>query len=310
MRIESRKVTSAFALVVTLVLALVRMAPAAEQQTFESPQQAVDAFLAAAREGDVAKLTAIFGPDSDALFDSGDEVADAAARGRFVSAAQKDTELVPHGDEMIEVVVGDNHWPLPIPLVKTNGAWHFDTAEGKEELVNRRIGSNELSAIDVCHAFVDAQLAYASKDRDGDGVKEFAQKIRSDPGTQDGLFWKAADFKGEASPIGPLAATAAEEGYRLKNSGPTPYHGYYFRLLKAQGAHAPGGKTSYLVGKNMTRGFALVAVPAEYGSSGVMTFLINRNDILFQKDLGKDTARLAADISAYDPDDTWTVVKE
>jgi hypothetical protein len=206
--------------------------------------------------------------------------------------------------------VGEEDWPLPMPLVKSGEGWVFDTAAGKDELINRRIGANELSAIDICRGYIDAQLRYASRDRDGDGVSEFAQKILSDDGKQNGLFWNASKHGGEQSPIGPFAASASGVGYKATAGKPMPYHGYYFRILKKQGKHAPGGKKDYVVDGNMTKGFAVVAYPAEYGVSGIMTFAINRNGILFQKDLGEKTEKLAAAIDAYDPDDSWSVVKE
>jgi hypothetical protein len=180
-----------------------------------------------------------------------------------------------------------------------------------DELINRRIGANELSAIDVCRAFVDAQMIYASRDHDGDGVREFARKILSDDGKQNGLFWNASKHGGEVSPIGPLAATASGEGYtRSKEAKASPYHGYYFRILTKQGKHAPGGKKDYIVDGNMTQGFAVLAYPAEYAVSGIMTFLINRNGILFQKDLGENTEKLAGAIDSFDPDYTWSVAKD
>lgn len=283
---------------------------AAGQKAFASPRAAADAMVKAARAGDRASLETIFGSESHALFFSGDDVADLKALARFAEWADESTELVERGDATVEISVGEEAWPLPIPLVKRSEGWVFDTAAGKEELINRRIGANELSAIDVCRALVDAQLVYASRDRDGDGVREFASKLASDGGKQNGLFWRASEHGGEVSPIGPLAATASEEGYKAQAGKPTPYHGYYFRILTKQGKNAPGGVKDYVADGNLTKGFAIVAHPADYGASGIMTFVINRNGILFQKNLGQDTAKLAAAIDAYDPDDTWSAVKE
>jgi hypothetical protein len=286
-------------------------AQAAGPSVFASPTEAADALVTAARAGDQAALESIFGPDSHDLFYSGDPVADRNGLERFAEWAGQRMELDTMSDGSVEIAVGDEDWPLPIPLVKRGDGWIFDTAAGKDELINRRIGANELSAIDVCRALVDAELVYASRDRDGDGVNEFTPKFFSDPGTQDGLFWKAAEHGGEASPIGPLAATASEQGYKRGGENkPTPYHGYFFRVLSKQGKNAPGGAKDYEANGNLTKGFAVLAHPADYGSSGVMTFLINRNGILFQNDLGEDTEKIASRINSFDPDDTWTVVKD
>jgi len=296
---------------IVFAVASVGVIDAADQKTFASPQDAVVALVTAARAGDRVALEAIFGPDSHDLFFSGDDVADLRGLAKFANWADESTELAQRDDGSVEVVVGQEEWPLPIPLVKGEGGWRFDTAAGKEELINRRIGANELSAIDVCRAFVDAQLVYASVDRDGDGVKAFARKILSDDGKQNGLFWNASKHGGDVSPIGPLAASAAGEGYDRGQAGKaSPYHGYVFRVLTKQGRHAPGGKKDYVINGNMTGGFAVVAYPSEYGVSGIMTFLINRNGILFQKNLGEKTDKLAAELDAYDPDDTWSIVKE
>jgi len=286
------------------------VAQAAGQKVFSSPDDAAKALIAAARAGDRVQLEVIFGPESHDLFYSGDEVADLRGLSRFAHWADQSTELTPRADGSIEMSVGDEDWPLPMPLVKTDGGWMFDTAAGRDELINRRIGANELSAIDVCRALVDAQRVYASKDRDGDGVKEFARKILSDDGKQNGLFWNASKHGGEASPIGPLVATAAGEGYKKAGETPMPYHGYYFRVLTKQGKNAPGGAKDYIVDGNMTKGFAILAYPADYGISGIMTFAINRNGILFQKDFGRNTEKLVAALDSYDPDHSWTVVKD
>jgi hypothetical protein len=301
--------------IVTIVLSFavlpLGVARADGQRVFPSAEAATEALVAAARAGDRAGLEAIFGPDSHDLFFSGDDVADLRNLARFSEWADERTALETNEDGSVEVVVGEEDWPLPMPLVKSADGWRFDTEAGKDELINRRIGANELSTIDVCRGFVDAQAIYASKDRDGDGATEFATKILSDDGKQNGLFWNASKHAGEASPIGPLAATAAGEGYkRSENANPAPYHGYFFRMLTKQGASAPGGKRDYVVDGNMTGGFAVLAHPAEYGSSGIMTFMINRHGILFQKDLGDGTAKSAAAIDSYDPDLTWSVVED
>jgi hypothetical protein len=286
------------------------VACAAAQKTFATTDDAAAALVAAARSGDRAALEEMFGPDSHDLFFSGDDVADLGRLKRFSEWADESTELVDKDDGSVEIVVGEEEWPLPIPLVKADHGWRFDTAAGKEEIINRRIGEAELSAIDVCRALIVALTVYASKDRDGDGVKEYAQKILSDDGKENGLYWDAAQHGGDPSPIGPLVATATSQGYKREAGKPTPYHGYYFRILTKQGEHAPGGKKDYVVDGNMTGGFAVIASPAEYGVSGIMSFLINKNGIMFQKDLGEDTEKIAAAIDSYDPDDSWDVEKD
>jgi len=298
-----------FVLVAILSLPL-GAANAAEQKSFSTPEDAAKALVDAARAGDRPALEAIFGAESHDLLYSGDEVADLNALARFAQWADQRTQLTKHADGSIEIAVGEEDWPLPIPVVTSGDGWVFDTDAGREELINRRIGANELSAIDVCRALVDAQIEYASVDRDGDGVKEFAPKILSDEGKKNGLFWNASKHGGEPSPIGPLVATATSEGYKAPGGKPAPYHGYYFRILSKQGKNAPGGSRDYVVDGNMTRGFAVVAYPADYGVSGVMTFLINRNGILFEKDLGAETEKIAEKIDSYDPDASWSIVKD
>jgi hypothetical protein len=206
--------------------------------------------------------------------------------------------------------VGKDDWPLPIPIRKKGSAWFFDTKAGKEEMLNRRIGRNELNTIDVLEAYVVAQREYAGKDRDGDGVYPYAQKFWSTPGKKDGLYWEAKEGE-EASPFGPLSARAAQEGYKRKGKPekPSPYYGYYFKILKAQGKNAPGGAYDYVVKGNMIFGFGLVAYPAKYGSSGIMTFIVNQEGVVYQKDLGKGTAKAAGSIKRYDPDPTWKKVE-
>jgi hypothetical protein len=297
-------------MLLTLAIGFALSAQAVDQRTFSSPSAAAEALVAAAKIGDRPALEAIFGPDSHDLLYSGDDVADQRALARFAEWAAEITDVVEHDDGTAEVSVGEEDWPLPIPLVKGDSGWRFDTAAGKEELINRRIGANELSAIDVLRALGDAEEIYAGKDHDGDGVKEYARKILSDVGTQNGLFWNPSKHGGELSPIGPIVAVAVEEGYkRADPNAPkrTPYHGYYFRILTKQGSHAPGGKKDYVVKGNMTGGYALIAHPADYGVSGIMTMVINSKGILFKKDLGADTDKLASAIDTYDPNDSWTV---
>jgi len=283
--------------------------PTAAQRTFASPDEAVAALVEALKNDDVAALRAIFGPDSDKLLTSGDEVEDAAGRKRFADAVAQGTRVEPHGDARAELIVGSDDWPFPVPIVKAGATWRFDTAAGEDEIVNRRIGRNELRAIATCRAFVEAQQEYAAADRDGNGAGAFAAKFVSTPGKRDGLFWPVVE--GESpSPLGPLAAAAAQEGYRRKGNAPVPFHGYYFRVLTAQGPHAPGGAKSYLRNGRLTRGFALVAYPASYDVSGIMTFVVNQQGIVFQKNLGRQTAKLAARIDRYDPDRSWEPVTD
>jgi hypothetical protein len=299
-----------------LFLALVAL-PAAvgaadpKQTTYASPDDAAKAFIDATEKGDTDAMMAILGPEGDRVVSSGDEVADKAARDRFVTAARRATRLEKVGDDKVILNVGADDWPLPIPIVKGPAGWYFDTAAGEDELVNRRIGANELGAIAVARTYVDAQRDYAAKDHDGSGVLKFAQRVSSSPNKQDGLYWPAT-AGAELSPLGPLVADAIKEGYKAKAGGQaaaTPYHGYYFKVLTAQGAHAPGGAYSYVINGNMIAGFALVAWPAEWDSSGVMTFIVNQQGIVFQKDLGPDTDDIVAAMTRYDPDPSWTKVE-
>ncbi len=281
------------------------------QRTFASPEEAVQALVAAVRAGDTKALAAILGPGSRPLIRSGDKVADAQARERFVQAYEQANKLEnPTGTRAV-LVLGQDEWPLPIPLVKEGDAWRFDTAAGKQEILNRRIGRNELNTVQVCLAYVDAQREYARVPREADGLLKYAMQFRSDKGRQNGLYWRTR--AGETpSPLGPLVANARAEGYRHKRSGrrPTPYHGYLFRILPAQGPAAPGGAYDYVVDGKMIGGFALVAFPARYGISGVMTFLVNHQAVVYEKDLGPDTGNIARAMEAYNPDDTWKKVKE
>jgi DUF2950 family protein len=282
-------------------------AAAPQQRTFTSADEAVKAAVAAARKGDDKELAAIFGAGSQEILRSGDPVADKQRRADFLKAYDEKNRLVSEGENTV-LVVGKDDWPLPIPLVKKENGWAFDAAKGKEEVLNRRIGQNELNAIQVALAYVDVQREYAMKDRDGDGLLEYAQSFRSDPGKKNGLYWPAKSNE-EQSPMGEFAARAVKEGYKPGDK-PIPFHGYYYRILKGQGKDAPGGAYSYLVKGSMIGGFALVAYPAEYGNSGVMTFIVNHDGKVFQKDLGKNTASLAQTMKEYNPDRTWVEVKE
>ena len=307
---RSRALAPVLALAVLFLLPSQRLLAAGEQR-FATPDEAVKALTAAAKAMDTNQMRAIFGPAAHDLV-SPDVVQATAEFQAFVERLTQRVQLVPGSDSMITLQLGQDGWPFPIPLVKQDGQWFFDTAAGMEEILNRRIGMNELDTIAVCHACVSAQREYASKDRNGDGVLQYAQLIRSTPGAHDGLYWsqKTGD---ELSPLGPLIAQARGEGYRhttkIMTEERAPYHGYYFKILTRQGRHAPGGKYNYVINGRMIAGFALVAWPAEWGNSGVMTFIVNQQDKVCQKNLGSRTSRIAGAMTSYDPDDTWTLVR-
>ncbi len=262
------------------------------QKSFKSPEEAVKALIDAIKVNDTKELMAIFGPAGKELFFSGDEVADQVWRERFVKAYETANRAVSENEKRVILHVGNRDWPFPIPVVKEGESWFFDTKAGKQEVLNRRIGRNELNTIQVCLAYVDAQREYALKSRDRGGLLEYAQKFASEKDKKDGLYWEAKEGE-EQSPLGPLAAKAAREGYTRKKSGekPSPYHGYYYKILKAQGENPPGGAYDYVVKGKMIGGFALVAHPAEHGNSGVMTFMVNHEGVVYQKDLGKETEK-------------------
>lgn len=307
--ISDKTATSLAMLAGSALVLLLGSAIAAEQARYPSPDEAVNALIEAVGDEEPNALIAVLGPEGTEL-SSGDPVADARERKRFVEAAQEATQIEPDGDDFATLSVGSDKWPFPIPLVKGAGGWRFDTAAGIEELLDRRIGRNELNTIAVARELVEAQFEYESQDRNGDGRREFAQKLMSTQGARDGLYWPAADDEQE-SPLGRLVATAVAEGYEPgQGDEPSPYYGYYYRLLTKQGKNAPGGAKSYLVDGRMTDGFALLAYPAEYGNSGIMSFLVNQAGILYQKDLGEDTAALATAIGDYNPDRSWQPVTD
>ncbi len=277
------------------------------QASFSSPEQAIEAFVVALQKDDLPALRHLLGPETDDLIDSGDAVADKAGRAEFVATYQAKHSLVAEGDDKMTIVVGENDWPMPIPIVKRDGKWYLDGAAGADELVYRRVGANELGAIDVCRGFVQAQYDYAEVGHDGDPPGIFALKLLSDEGLQNGLYWETSADE-PASPAGPFVAAAAGEGYRSVEGARTPYHGYYYRMLYAQGEHANGGARDYFKDGLYTEGFALIAWPADYGSSGVQTFIVNQDGIVFQKDLGEDTATVVETINIYDPDGSWVAV--
>jgi hypothetical protein len=278
--------------------------------TFASPDQAGDGLLSAAKTGDLNEVLGIFGPDSKEVIFSGDAVQDKATVGAFATGYEQmhRWRKMPDGSQVL--MIGAQNFPFPIPLKKNeSGQWFFDTAAGKEEIVRRRIGRNELSVIDVCGAVADAQADYYSRTQLDGGTKQFALKFISDPGKQNGLYWNSPDDQPK-SPLGPLLAYATSEGYSAKPDAHQPFHGYYFHMLKGQGSQAPGGAKEYVTGGKMVGGYAFVAYPAEYGNSGVMTFIMNQDGLLLQKDLGKTTTETASAMTEFDPDGSWSVVQE
>jgi hypothetical protein len=285
-------------------------AKSAEPQSFPTPDDAAKALLEAARRDDRNQIIAIFGSHNAELLSSGDDVEDKNNRSGFVTLAQEKMVVEKTNEDRAIVHAGNTDWPFPIPLVKKGNVWQFDAGQGRQEILNRRIGRNELSALDVLRGYMEAQLDYAILDRDGDGVNEYAQKLQSEPGKYDGLFWEPEDGQPQ-SPLGPLVADARAEGYKLKGATgkPTPYHGYYYRILTRQGGNVPGGKYDYIINGNMTAGFALIAFPAQYGSSGIMTFVVNHQGRIFQKDLGSKTAKIVEMMKEYNPDSKWEPIQ-
>ncbi|MGZ8189723.1 MAG: DUF2950 domain-containing protein [Methylococcaceae bacterium] len=281
-------------------------AKSAEAQHFSNPDDAAKALLEAARSDDHNQIITVFGSQNSGILSSGDEVEDKNNRSNFVTLAQEKMAVEKIGEDRAIVHVGNTDWPFPIPLVKNGDSWLFDAEQGRQEILNRRIGRNELSALGVIRGYVEAQFDYANSDRDGDGVSEYAQKLKSEAGNFDGLFWEAEDGQPE-SPLGPLVAEARAVGYKVKGTTekPSPYHGYYYRILTRQGSNVPGGKYDYIINGNMIAGFGMVAFPAEYGSSGIMTFVVNHQGKIFQKDLGPKTAEIAAKMKEYNPDSKW-----
>ena len=278
-------------------------------RTFARPDDAANALLDAAKSGDQGALLAIFGPESKEIISSGDAVQDKNTAAAFVTSygVMHRWRRMPDGGQIL--LIGYDNYPFAIPLKKNgNGQWYFDTAAGKEEVLNRRVGRNELAIIDVCRAAANAQAEYYSGLHDGATIKQYAPKFISDPGKQNGLYWDSRPGQPQ-SPLGPLAAFATAEGYNVKPDAHMPFHGYYFHMLKGQTANAPGGAKDYVIDGRMTGGFAFVAYPAQYWNSGVMTFMINQDGVLLQKDLGKNTTEMATAISEFDPDKSWTIVE-
>jgi hypothetical protein len=318
MKFSNQMIRLSSLLTIPLVASVWAMMPvnlhAAEQksgdaeETFASSDAAIAALQTAVAANDRAALRKIFGPEFHDLM-TGDAVQDANNTKRFAASMAQSCNPVKDGNDKITLEVGPNNWPMPIPLVEADGQWHFDTAAGKEEIINRHIGKDELHAIGVCRAYVTAQEQYASMNPNSASGTTYAQHLKSAPGKKDGLYWPAADNE-PASPFGPLVAEAQAQGYvvHAKGTGPHPFHGYYFRILTRQGPAAPGGKMDYLTNGNLTGGFALVAYPEHWDQSGIMTFIVNQDGKVFQRNFDEKTSDLAGAMKAYNPDSDWTLV--
>jgi DUF2950 family protein len=278
---------------------------AGAQQLFKTPDDAAKALAEAAKSGDVRAVMRVLGNESAELASSGDQVADAATRKQFFESYETKHRIAMDGEDKAVLMVGEGDWPFPIPLIRRNETWRFDAAAGRQEILQRRIGRNELSAIQACRAYVDAQHEYADQDRTGTGVGVYAPRFLSRPGKKDGLYWPTQ--AGDKSPLGELVARASAEGYRV-GGGRQPFHGYYYKILTRQGPNARGGAMDYIVKGRLIGGFALVAYPAEYDNSGVMTFIVNQDGVVYEKDLGPNTLGIASNMTAFDPDQTWRKV--
>ena len=313
MSFEIRKFTVTNGLIFVVLIVLLTGCNKSEKPTissFSSPDEAGNALLAAAKSGDQNAVLAIFGPQSKDVVFSGDPVQDKTTVDAFVAGygQMHRWRKMPDGAQVL--LIGADNFAFPIPLKKnSDGQWLFDTAAGRDEILARRIGRNELAVIDICGALVDAQAEYFSEHHNDGSTNHYALKFISDSGQQNGLYWESQESQ-PSSPLGPLVVSATDEGYKAKQNARTPFHGYYFRILTRQGSHAPGGAKDYVVDGKMVGGFAFVAYPAEYRNSGVMTFIINQDGVLLQKDLGKTTSETATAMSEFDPDDSWTPVGE
>jgi hypothetical protein len=304
-------ITSRFVLLALIIpLAACSKSAKPSSRVFASPEDAGNGLLEAAKSGEQNAVLAIFGPESKEIIFSGDAVQDKATVDAFVAAYGVMHRWRKMPDDAQVLLIGADNFPFPIPLKKNGaGQWFFDTAAGKDEMLSRRIGRNELAVIDICGALADAEAEYFSQPRDGGNTRQFALKFISDTGKQNGLYWESPEGQ-PRSPLGPLAAFATTEGYSVQPNAHTPFHGYFFHMLTRQGVHAPGGAKDYVVNGKMVGGFAFVAYPAEYGNSGIMTFIINQDGVLLQKDLGKTTTETATAMTAYDPDTGWSQVAE
>ena len=277
------------------------------QESFNSPQEAINVMLQAAQSRDPEELHAVFGPESRQLV-SPDAVQAAESYNLFIKRLQQQVVVVTNSYDNISLLLGNDHWPFPIPLVKRDGQWLFDTAAGRQEIIARRVGMNELGAIEVVQAYVQAQREYACQDRMNTGILAYAQLLHSDPGTHNGLYWPVKPGE-PLSPLGPLVAAAHVEGYhhtaQILNERTAPYHGYYFKILTRQGRHALGGQYNYIINGNMIAGFALIAWPAEWGNTGVMSFIVNQQGKVYEADLGTRTGIIATQMKEFDPDPRW-----
>lgn len=278
----------------------------ATQSTYASPEAAAKALADAVRAQDANALLAVVGPSSKSWLFSGDPVADREGWGKFLAGYDKKNAVARDGDAMATLNVGEDDWPFPAPLVRKAGKWAFDAEAGREEIINRRVGRNELDTIQTLLAIVDAQRLYASKDPDGNGIADYAASFMSAPGKKDGLYWETKEGESQ-SPLGPLVGEASAQGYARQAQGakPQPYHGYNFRMVTRQGKDAAGGAYDYRVKGKLFGGFAVVAYPSNYGVSGVKTFIVNHDGVVYEKDLGAATPTAAAAMAQYNPDKTW-----
>jgi hypothetical protein len=296
---------AAIAGALSLLAAVASFAQRANEKIFASPGDAVLALYNAAKSDDMQAMAVIFGSNASKILNTGDPVADKSMLANFIRRYDQMHRVVVEPDGTVTLYIGAENWPTPIPIVKNNnGAWYFDTEAGMKEILNRRVGTNENDAIEIMYALVDAQREYASESHDGEKTKHYALKFISTPGKQDGLYWKT-DGNEPESPIGPQIVAASNEGYEMQQGKAAPFHGYYFRILTKQGAAAKGGARAYVVNGQLARGFAFVAYPAEYRNSGVMTFIVNQDGVVYEKDLGQDTEKLGDSMTEYDPDRTW-----
>jgi hypothetical protein len=276
------------------------------QTGFETPEVATAALIEAAEEFDLDSLRAVLGPDSEDLIASGDQVRDKAGMTRFASLAkERKTIELAKNKKQATLFIGPDEWPLPIPIVQRGSKWYFDTKQGRKEILARRIGANELDAIAICRGFVEAQEEYASEVHDDSGVNQYAQRIISTPGKRDGLDWTNQDGT-RGGPISEVIAQALREGYSIDQQKPTPFHGYYFKILKGRGPSAPEGEVDFVIHGLMIGGFALAAAPAQYGVTGIKTFIVSYEGIVYQKDFGPDSLKVFSQMERYDPDKTWT----
>jgi len=302
---RARHFASLILFAVLLLLAPASLAQQGNEKTFASPGDATLALYTAVKSNDTQMVAAIFGSNSNDILHTGDEVADKNMADNFIRRYEQMHRVVIEPDQTATLYIGAENWPLPISIVKnSSSAWYFDTESGKTEILQRRVGTNENDAIEILHGLVDAQHDYASEPRNGEKTKHYALRFISDEGKQNGLYWKTGENE-PASPIGPLLVSATNEGYNPQQGKASPFHGYYYRILTKQGSAAKGGARDYVVDGKLTRGFAFVAYPAEYRNSGVMTFIVDEDGVVYQKDLGAQTSELAAAMKEYNPDATW-----